>query len=209
MRACLVTVHVWGAPWTKKSGKIFGFVNFKVLASTIVHIWQRMVQVCSPQVQSHTFHCTLIPGSCKVVHSTAPSSRAQRPLTVRIGNMLLPVEESTKFLGLRWDSHLSFKKHSVLRHSARRLSTSSKWLLIWSREETEIYLWCCTGPLFAQSWIAVTLCLAQHQTLIYNNWTAYITLDWLDQIELDLSNDATRPSGYISKWVSELLSFSK
>ena len=26
-------------------------------------------------------------------------------------NTLLPVEESTKFLGLWWDSHLSFKKH--------------------------------------------------------------------------------------------------
>ena len=51
-------------------------------------------------MQSHTFHCT-------------PS---QRPPTVRIGNTPLPVEESTKFLGLWWDSHLSFKKHiSVLK----------------------------------------------------------------------------------------------
>ena len=33
-----------------------------------------------------------------------------------IGNTLLPVEKSTKFLGLWWDSHLSFKKHiSVLK----------------------------------------------------------------------------------------------
>ena len=40
---------------------------------------------------------------------------AQRTPIVRIGNTLLPVEESTKFLGLWWDSHLSFKKHiSVL-----------------------------------------------------------------------------------------------
>ena len=53
---------------------------------------------------------------CKVVHFTAPRSRAQRPSIVRIGNTLLPVEESTKFLGLWWDSHLSFKKHiSVLK----------------------------------------------------------------------------------------------
>ena len=37
---------------------------------------------------------------CKVVHFTAPRSRAQRPSIVRIGNTLLPVEESTKFLGL-------------------------------------------------------------------------------------------------------------
>ena len=53
---------------------------------------------------------------CKVVHFTAPRSRAQRPPSVRIGNTLLLVEESTKFFGLWWDSHLSFKKHiSVLK----------------------------------------------------------------------------------------------
>ena len=53
---------------------------------------------------------------CKVIHFTAPWSRAERPPIVRIGNTLLPVEESTKFLGLWWDSHLSFKKHiSVLK----------------------------------------------------------------------------------------------
>ena len=48
---------------------------------------------------------------CKVVHFSAPSTRVQRPLSVRIGNTPLPVEESTKFLRLWWDSHLSFKKH--------------------------------------------------------------------------------------------------
>ena len=53
---------------------------------------------------------------CKVMHFTAPRSRTQRPPTVRVGNTLLPVEESTKFLGLWWDSHISFKKHiSVLK----------------------------------------------------------------------------------------------
>ena len=46
---------------------------------------------------------------CKVIHFTAPHSKVQR-------NTPLPVEESTKFLGLWWDSHLSFKKHiSVLK----------------------------------------------------------------------------------------------
>ena len=49
---------------------------------------------------------------CKVVHFTAPWSRAQRPPIVRIGNTLLPVGESTNFLGLWWDSHFSFKKHT-------------------------------------------------------------------------------------------------
>ena len=52
---------------------------------------------------------------CKVVHFTAPRHKAMRPPTITIGDTLLPVEESTKFLGLWWDSHLSFKKHiSVL-----------------------------------------------------------------------------------------------
>ena len=37
---------------------------------------------------------------CKVIHFTAPRVRIQRPPTVRIGNTPLPVEESTKFLGL-------------------------------------------------------------------------------------------------------------
>ena len=60
------------------------------------------LQVCSPQVQSHTFHCTTVSGP-------------ETPI-VKIGNTLLPVEESTKFLGLWWDSHLLFKKHiSVLK----------------------------------------------------------------------------------------------
>ena len=30
---------------------------------------------------------------------------------IRISDTLLPVQESTKFLGLWWDSHLSFKEH--------------------------------------------------------------------------------------------------
>ena len=48
---------------------------------------------------------------CKVVHFTAPRYKAQRPPTIRISDTLLPVEESTKFLGLWWDSHLSFEEH--------------------------------------------------------------------------------------------------
>ena len=37
-----------------------------------------------------------------------------------------------------------------LKHSARGLSTSSQWLLIWSGEETEAHFWCCTGPFSLQ-----------------------------------------------------------
>ena len=52
----------------------------------------------------------------KVTHFTAPWSWAQRPPIVRIGNTILPVEESPKFLRLWRHSHLSFKKHiSVLK----------------------------------------------------------------------------------------------
>ena len=50
---------------------------------------------------------------CKVVHFTAPRNKAQRFPTIRISDTLLPVEESTKFLGLWWDSRLSFKKHII------------------------------------------------------------------------------------------------
>ena len=69
-----------------------------------------------------------------VIHFTAPRSRAQRPPIVRIGNTLLPVEEPTKFLGLWWDSHLSFKKHiSVLKTQCKeainliRMVAHLKW----------------------------------------------------------------------------------
>ena len=48
---------------------------------------------------------------CKVVHFTAHRHKAQRPPTIRISDTLLPVEEPTKFLGLWWDPHLSFKEH--------------------------------------------------------------------------------------------------
>ena len=115
---------------------------------------------------------------CKVMHFTAPRPRVERPPILRIGNTLLPVE-STKFLGLWWDSHLSFKKHIFsTRHSARRLSTSSEWSLTWNGEGTETHPWCCTVPLFVPSLTMVALCMAQHQTPTYDNWTAFITRNW-------------------------------
>ena len=57
---------------------------------------------------------------CKVIHFTAPRSRVHRPPAIRMGNTFLPVEESTRFLGLWWDSRLSFTKHiSVLKTQCR------------------------------------------------------------------------------------------
>ena len=50
------------------------------------------------------------------MHFTAPQSTVQRPLVIRIVDTFLPVEESTKLLGLWLHSPLSFKKHiSVLK----------------------------------------------------------------------------------------------
>ena len=115
---------------------------------------------------------------CKVVHFTAPRSRAQRPPIVRIGNTLLPVEESTKFLGLWWDSHLSFKKHiSVLKTQCKealnliRVVAHLKWggdrdtlLMLYRAIVRSMFDYGC-------------MCMAQHQTPTYDNWTAFITLD--------------------------------
>ena len=38
-----------------------------------------------------------------------------------ISDTVLPIEVSTKFLGLWWDSHLSFKKHSVLKTQCKEV----------------------------------------------------------------------------------------
>ena len=63
-------------------------------------------------------------------------------------------------------------------HCARRFSTSSKWLPTWSGEGTETHSWCYTVSLFIPSLTMVALWMAQHQSPIYDNWTAFITLDW-------------------------------
>ena len=115
---------------------------------------------------------------CKVIHFTAPRSRAQRPPFVRIGNTLLPVQESTKFLGLWWDSHLSFKKHiSVLKTHCKealnliRVVAHLKW---GGDRDTHLMLYRAIVPRLTM----VALCMARHQTPTYDNWTALITLDW-------------------------------
>ena len=115
---------------------------------------------------------------CKVIHFTATRSRAQRPPFVRIGNTLLPVQESTKFLGLWWDSHLSFKKHiSVLKTQCKealnliRVVAHLKW---GGDRDTLLMLYRAIVPRLTM----VALCMARHQTPTYDNWTALITLDW-------------------------------
>ena len=71
----------------------------------------------------------------KVIHFTTPWSRTQRPPAIKIGNTLLPVEEPMRFLGLWWDSHLSFKKHiSILKTQCKealkliRVVAHLKWV---------------------------------------------------------------------------------
>ena len=57
---------------------------------------------------------------CKVIHFYCTRSKVPRPPAIRIGDTFLPVEDSTKFLGLWLDSHFSFKKRiSVLKAQCR------------------------------------------------------------------------------------------
>ena len=122
----------------------------------------KWLQVCSPQVQSHLFHCTMVSGS------ETPHCEDWKHL---------PVEESTKFCGGTNTSHL--RSTSVCwRHSARRLSTSSEWSLTWNGDGTETHSWCCAVPLSVPSLTIVALCMTRHQTPTYDNWTVFITLDW-------------------------------
>ena len=112
---------------------------------------------------------------CKVVHFTAPQSRAQRGLETHFCQWRSP-RSSLGFGGTR-TSH-SRNTSVCWRHSVRRLSTSSGWSLTWNGEGTQTHSWCCTVPLFVPSLTMVALCMAQHQTPTYVNWTAFITLDW-------------------------------
>ena len=112
---------------------------------------------------------------CIVLYFTASRSRNQKPPTVRVSNTLLPVEESTKLLGLWWNSHILFKKHiSVLKTQFKDAPNLMRVVahLKWGGDRY------CTGPLFTPSWTTVAICVAQQQTLIYDNWTASITRDW-------------------------------
>ena len=118
---------------------------------------------------------------CKVLHFTAPRSQAQRPppllwgLETHFCRWRSP--RSSLGCGGTRTSHL--RSTSVCwRHSARSLSTSSEWSLTWNGEGTGTHSWCCTVPLFVPGLTMVALCMAQHQTPTYDNWTAFITLDW-------------------------------
>ena len=99
------------------------------------------------------------------------------PPAIRIENTFLPVEESTRFLGLWWDLRLSFKKHiSVLKTQCREALNLIRVVahLKWGRDRDTLLMlyraiWC---------WTTVALCMAQHRIPIYDNWAAFTTLDW-------------------------------
>ena len=84
--------------------------------------------------------------SALVLHFTiAPQSNVERSPTIRLNDTLLPVEESTNFLGLWRDEHLSFGDTSVCQeHSA----SVCKCLQIWNGEWKEKHSWSCTWSLF-------------------------------------------------------------
>ena len=42
------------------------------------------------------------------------SNPTSPPPVIRIGDKIPPVEESTKFIGLWWDLHLPFRKHTIV-----------------------------------------------------------------------------------------------
>ena len=48
---------------------------------------------------------------CKILHFTAPRHKPERHPNIMISHVALPVEETTKFLGLCWDLKLNFGKH--------------------------------------------------------------------------------------------------
>ena len=121
-----VIIHViaWGI-WIKinKSSLEYGPLDLAICfrgrsLDTIERHLQQAVNAIQEWATRNGFKFTA--RKCKVIHFTAPRSRVHRPPAIRIGNTFLPVEESTKFLGLWWDSHLSFKKHiSVLKTQCR------------------------------------------------------------------------------------------
>ena len=115
---------------------------------------------------------------CKVVHFTAPRHKATRPSTITMGDTLLPVEESTKILGLWWDSHLSFKKHSVLKTQCKEALNLIRVVahLKWGGERDTLLMLYRT---IVRSKLDMdVLCMAQHQVPICDNWTASTMLDW-------------------------------
>ena len=119
------------------------------------------------------------PKNAKIYILLHPDLGLRDPLKSRLATLFCQWRSQRSSLGCG-GTRTSFSRSTSMywRHSARRLSTSSEWLLIWSGEETETHFWCCTGPLFAPSLTMVASCMAQHRIPIYGNWTASTIQDW-------------------------------
>ena len=116
-------------------------------AGSECHTWmsdKEWLQVCNPQVQSHTFHFSLHHGLGLRPPPPPPPPPPLWGLETHFCQWRSP--QSSLGCGGTHTSHL--RSTSVCwRHSARRLSTSSEWSLTWNGEETETHSWCCTVPL--------------------------------------------------------------
>ena len=85
----------------------------------------------------------------KVIHFTAPRSRAQRPPLWGSETHFCQWKSPQSSLGCGGTRISHLRSTSVCwRHSARRLSNSSEWSLTWNGEGTETHSWCRTVPLF-------------------------------------------------------------
>ena len=100
---------------------------------------QRAVNVIHEWVTKNVFKFAA--HKCKAMHFTAPRSRVQIPPAIKIGNTFLPMKEPTKFIGLFWDSQLSFKKHISVLNTQRTSSEPypSGWSLEVGRGQRHIF----------------------------------------------------------------------
>ena len=127
----------------------------------------------------HSRHCSSLHNTCISYTSLHPGLGLRDPPLWGLETHFCRWRSPQSSLGCGGTRTSHLRSTSVCwRHSARRLSTSSEWSLTWNGEGTETHSWCCTVPLFVQSLTMVALCMAQHQTPTYDNWTAFMTLDW-------------------------------
>ena len=101
------TLWLWGVPWTYAA-------SIKCQTGMGDKVW---FQVCSPQVQSHAFHCTTISGS------ETPHSEDWKHTSASGGGHFGCSE--TRSSDLR-------STQLCWRHIARKLSTPSQWSFNWS-----------------------------------------------------------------------------
>ena len=117
-------------------------------------------QVCSPHVQSPTFHCTRIP-TLEIPNyedwKHASASGGVNELHWAVVGLIQEAHQCANTVQGGSQPHLRCYSFEV------------------GRRQT--HFWCCTRPLFAPSWTMVSLGMTQHWIQIYYNWTASITLD--------------------------------